>query len=186
MQSFPWRELGVDIVLDCTGVYSFREHGEAHIAVEAKRMPFSYPGDNDLDVAAAYDANQDQLRAGHRIIFSASYTTNCITLIVKLLNNVYGIGSDTVTTAHSAMHDRQVVDVYHPGPRRTRATNQLIIPVDTKLTTGIIRSFPQFDDRLEAIAIRVPTINVTAADLSAMVKEPAKVSEVNLLLQKTT
>ncbi|HBC1013054.1 TPA: erythrose-4-phosphate dehydrogenase, partial [Escherichia coli] len=90
----------------------------------------------------------------------------------------------TVTTIHSAMHDQQVIDAYHPDLRRTRAASQSIIPVDTKLAAGITRFFPQFNDCFEAIAVRVPTINVTAIDLSVTVKKPVKANEVNLLLQK--
>ncbi|EFF9767975.1 TPA: erythrose-4-phosphate dehydrogenase [Shigella flexneri] len=184
LQSLPWRELGVDVVLDCTGVYGSREHGEAHIAAGAKKVLFSHPGSNDLDATVVYGVNQDQLRAEHCIVSNASCTTNCIIPVIKLLDDAYGIESGTVTTIHSAMHDQQVIDAYHPDLRRTRAASQSIIPVDTKLAAGITRFFPQFNDRFEAIAVRVPTINVTAIDLSVTVKKPVKANEVNLLLQK--
>lgn len=109
----PWRELGVDVVLDCTGVYGSREHGEAHIAAGAKKVLFSHPGSNDLDTTVVYGVNQDQLRAEHRIVSNASCTTNCIIPVIKLLDDAYGIESGTVTTIHSAMHDQQVIDAYH-------------------------------------------------------------------------
>ena len=144
----------------------------------------SHPGSNDLDATVVYGVNQDQLRAEHRIVSNASCTTNCIIPVIKLLDDAYGIESGTVTTIHSAMHDQQVIDAYHPDLRRTRAASQSIIPVDTKLAAGITRFFPQFNDRFEAIAVRVPTINVTAIDLSVTVKKPVKANEVNLLLQK--
>ena len=176
--------VGDDVVLDCTGVYGSREHGEAHIAAGAKKVLFSHPGSNDLDATVVYGVNQDQLRAEHRIVSNASCTTNCIIPVIKLLDDAYGIESGTVTTIHSAMHDQQVIDAYHPDLRRTRAASQSIIPVDTKLAAGITRFFPQFNDRFEAIAVRVPTINVTAIDLSVTVKKPVKANEVNLLLQK--
>lgn len=120
LQSLPWRELGVDVVLDCTGVYGSREHGEAHIAARAKKVLFSHPGSNDLDATVVYGVNQDQLRAEHRIVSNASCTTNCIIPVIKLLDDAYGIESGTVTTIHSAMHDQQVIDAYHPDLRRTR------------------------------------------------------------------
>ena len=164
--------------------YGSREHGEAHIAAGAKKVLFSHPGSNDLDATVVYGVNQDQLRAEHRIVSNASCTTNCIIPVIKLLDDAYGIESGTVTTIHSAMHDQQVIDAYHPDLRRTRAASQSIIPVDTKLAAGITRFFPQFNDRFEAIAVRVPTINVTAIDLSVTVKKPVKANEVNLLLQK--
>ena len=182
--ALPWRELAVDVVLDCTGVYGSREHGEAHLQAGAKKVLFSHPGGNDLDATVVYGVNQDELRAGHRIVSNASCTTNCIIPIIKLLDDAYGIESGTVTTIHSAMHDQQVIDAYHPDLRRTRAASQSIIPVDTKLAAGITRIFPQFNDRFEAIAVRVPTINVTAIDLSVTVKKPVKACEVNQLLQK--
>ena len=146
LQSLPWRELGVDVVLDCTGVYGSREHGEAHIAAGAKKVLFSHPGSNDLDATVVYGVNQDQLRAEHRIVSNASCTTNCIIPVIKLLDDAYGIESGTVTTIHSAMHDQQVIDAYHPDLRRTRAASQSIIPVDTKLAAGITRFFPQFTE----------------------------------------
>ncbi len=168
LDALPWRELGVDIVLDCTGVFGNREHGEAHIAAGAKKVLFSHPGSHDIDATVVYGVNQDQLRAEHRIVSNASCTTNCIIPVIKLLDDAYGIESGTVTTIHSAMHDQQVIDAYHPDLRRTRAASQSIIPVDTKLAAGITRIFPQFNDRFEAIAV----------------KKPVKANEVNLLLQK--
>ncbi|EBR2134636.1 erythrose-4-phosphate dehydrogenase [Salmonella enterica subsp. enterica serovar Panama] len=184
LADLPWRELGVDVVLDCTGVYGSREHGEAHIAAGAKKVLFSHPGSNDLDATVVFGVNQNQLRAEHRIVSNASCTTNCIIPVIKLLDDAYGIESGTVTTIHSAMNDQQVIDAYHSDLRRTRAASQSIIPVDTKLAAGITRIFPQFNDRFEAIAVRVPTINVTAIDLSVTVKKTVKASEVNQLLQK--
>ncbi|MDU6454291.1 MAG: glyceraldehyde 3-phosphate dehydrogenase NAD-binding domain-containing protein [Enterobacter hormaechei] len=141
-----------------------REHGEAHLNAGAKKVLFSHPGSNDLDATVVFGVNQHELQAEHRIVSNASCTTNCIIPVIKLLDDAYGIESGTVTTIHSAMHD--------------------IIPVDTKLAAGITRIFPQFNDRFEAIAVRVPTINVTAIDLSVTVKKPVKACEVNLLLQK--
>ena len=184
IEALPWKELSVDVVLDCTGVYGSRHDGEAHIAAGAKKVLFSHPGSNDLDATVVYGVNQHELRAEHRIVSNASCTTNCIIPVIKLLDDAYGIESGTVTTIHSAMHDQQVIDAYHPDLRRTRAASQSIIPVDTKLAAGIARIFPQFGDRFEAIAVRVPTINVTAIDLSVTVKKPVKANEVNQLLQK--
>jgi len=180
----PWRELAVDVVLDCTGVYGSREHGEAHLQAGAKKVLFSHPGGNDLDATVVFGVNHDELRTEHRIVSNASCTTNCIIPVIKLLDDAYGIESGTVTTIHSSMNDQQVIDSWHPDLRRTRAASQSIIPVDTKLAAGITRFFPQFNDRFEAIAVRVPTINVTAIDLSVTVKKPVKASEVNQLLQK--
>lgn len=184
IDALPWRELGVDVVLDCTGVYGNREDGEAHFAAGARKVLFSHPGSHDLDATVVFGVNHGDLRAEHRIVSNASCTTNCIIPVIKLLDDAWGIDSGTVTTIHSAMNDQQVIDSWHPDLRRTRAASQSIIPVDTKLAAGITRIFPQFRDRFEAIAVRVPTINVTAIDLSVTVKKPVKACEVNLLLQK--
>lgn len=182
--NLPWRELGVDVVLDCTGVFGTRADGEAHLAAGAKKVLFSHPGGNDLDATVVYGVNHESVVAEHRIVSNASCTTNCIIPIIKLLDDAYGIEWGTVTTIHSAMHDQQVIDAYHPDLRRTRAASQSIIPVDTRLAAGIARIFPKFNDRFEAIAVRVPTINVTAIDLSVTVKNAVKANEVNKLLQK--
>lgn len=180
----PWRELGVDIVLDCSGVYGSRADGEAHIMAGAKKVLFSHPGSHDLDATVVYGVNQQELLPEHHIVSNASCTTNCIIPVIKLLDDAFGIESGTVTTIHSSMNDQPVIDAYHSDLRRTRAASQSIIPVDTKLAAGITRIFPKFCDRFEAISVRVPTINVTAIDLSVSVQAAVKVSDVNHLLQK--
>ncbi len=179
----PWRELNVDVVLDCTGVYGSRADGEAHIGAGAKKVLFSHPGGNDLDATVVFGVNEQALQASDCIVSNASCTTNCIIPVIKLLDDAFNIESGTVTTIHSAMHDQQVIDAYHPDLRRTRAASQSIIPVDTRLAAGISRIFPKFNDRFEAIAVRVPTINVTAIDLSVSVRDAVSASEVNALLR---
>lgn len=182
----PWRELNVDVVLDCTGVYGSRADGEAHLAAGAKKVLFSHPGGHDLDATVVYGVNEKELQPDHLIVSNASCTTNCIIPVIKLLDDAYGIESGTVTTIHSAMHDQQVIDAYHPDLRRTRAASQSIIPVDTRLAAGITRIFPKFNDRFEAIAVRVPTINVTAIDLSVSVGQAVQACEVNALLRNAS
>ena len=184
--SLPWRELNVDVVLECTGVYGSRADGEAHLAAGAKKVLFSHPGGSDLDATVVFGVNEQALKQTDRIVSNASCTTNCIIPVIKLLDDAFGIESGTVTTIHSAMHDQQVIDAYHSDLRRTRAASQSIIPVDTKLAAGITRIFPKFNDRFEAIAVRVPTINVTAIDLSVSVREAVRASEVNALLQNAS
>jgi D-erythrose 4-phosphate dehydrogenase len=184
IEQLPWCELDVDVVLDCSGVYGSRSDGEAHLAAGAKKVLFAHPGGNDLDATVVYGVNHQDLLADHRIVSNASCTTNCIIPVIKLLDDAFGIESGTVTTIHSAMNDQQVIDAYHPDLRRTRAASQSIIPVDTKLAAGITRIFPQFCDRFEAISVRVPTINVTAIDLSITVSTAVTVTDVNQLLQK--
>nr|WP_113865414.1 erythrose-4-phosphate dehydrogenase [Brenneria salicis]NMN90455.1 erythrose 4-phosphate dehydrogenase [Brenneria salicis ATCC 15712 = DSM 30166]RBP64782.1 erythrose 4-phosphate dehydrogenase [Brenneria salicis ATCC 15712 = DSM 30166]RLM31511.1 erythrose-4-phosphate dehydrogenase [Brenneria salicis ATCC 15712 = DSM 30166] len=185
IEQLPWRELGVDVVLDCSGVYGSRADGEAHLAAGAKKVLFSHPGTTDLDATVVFGVNHQQLKAEHHIVSNASCTTNCIIPIIKLLDDAFGIENGTVTTIHSSMNDQPVIDAYHHDLRRTRAASQSIIPVDTKLSAGITRIFPQFLDRFEAISVRVPTINVTAIDLSVSVKKAVNVNEINTLFQKS-
>lgn len=184
--ALPWQELNVDVVLECTGVYGSRADGEAHLRAGAKKVLISHPGGHDVDATVVFGVNEKALKPGDRIVSNASCTTNCIIPVIKLLDDAFGIESGTVTTIHSAMHDQQVIDAYHSDLRRTRAASQSIIPVDTKLAAGITRIFPQFNDRFEAIAVRVPTINVTAIDLSVSVRAPVSAAEVNALLQNAS
>jgi D-erythrose 4-phosphate dehydrogenase len=175
----PWRDLGVDIVFDCTGVYGSRQDGLAHIAAGANKVLFSHPGGHDLDNTIIYGVNHETLIADHRIVSNGSCTTNCIVPIIKVLDEAFGIDSGTITTIHSSMNDQQVIDAYHPDLRRTRAASQSIIPVDTKLHKGIERIFPKFSNKFEAISVRVPTVNVTAMDLSVTINTKVKVNDVN-------
>ncbi|WP_127960325.1 erythrose-4-phosphate dehydrogenase [Serratia microhaemolytica] len=184
LAGLPWQQLAVDVVLDCSGVYGSREDGLAHLRAGAKKVLFAHPGSSDLDATIVFGVNHQSLRAEHRLVSNASCTTNCIIPIIKLLDDAYCIESGTVTTIHASMNDQQVIDAYHQDLRRTRAASQSIIPVDTKLAAGITRIFPQFCDRFEAISVRVPTINVTAIDLSVSVRTKVQVAEVNQLLRQ--
>lgn len=182
LEQLPWAELQVDVVLDCTGKFGSRADGEAHLRAGAGKVLFSHPADTDIDATVIYGVNHQLLKASDRIVSNGSCTTNCIVPIIKVLDETFGIDSGTVTTIHSAMHDQPVIDAYHSDLRRTRAAGQSIIPVDTKLARGIGRIFPKFSDRFEAIAVRVPTINVTAMDLSVTLSTDVKVCNVNLAL----
>lgn len=175
----PWRDLEVDVVLDCTGVYGSQEDGKKHIAAGAKKVLFSHPGASDLDNTIIYGVNHESLVAEHNVVSNGSCTTNCIVPIIKVLDEAFGIDSGTITTIHSSMNDQQVIDAYHSDLRRTRAASQSIIPVDTKLHLGIERIFPKFSNKFEAISVRVPTVNVTAMDLSVTINTNVKVNDVN-------
>ncbi len=179
LEQLPWAELQVDVVLDCTGKFGSRADGEAHLRAGAGKVLFSHPADTDIDATVIYGVNHQLLKASDRIVSNGSCTSNCIVPIIKVLDETFGIDSGTVTTIHSAMHDQPVIDAYHSDLRRTRAAGQSIIPVDTKLARGIGRIFPKFSDRFEAIAVRVPTINVTAMDLSVTLSTDVKVCNVN-------
>ncbi|KZN66031.1 glyceraldehyde-3-phosphate dehydrogenase [Pseudoalteromonas luteoviolacea CPMOR-1] len=178
----PWHALDIDVVLECTGVYHSRQHAAAHIAAGAKKVLFSHPADADVDETIVYGINDDNLKASHTIVSNGSCTTNCIVPVIKVLDDAFGIESGAITTIHASMHDQQVIDAYHKDLRRTRAASQSIIPVDTKLARGIERILPKFHGRFEAIAVRVPTINVTAMDLSVSLQSDVTLEQVNQVL----
>ncbi|MDP5291663.1 erythrose-4-phosphate dehydrogenase [Oceanimonas sp. CHS3-5] len=180
----PWAELGVDLVLDCTGVFSSRADAGRHMAAGAGRVLYSHPADSDVDATIVYGVNHQQLTGHETIVSNASCTTNCVVPVIETLHRVFNIKCGNITTIHSAMNDQQVIDAYHTDLRRTRAASQSIIPVDTKLAKGVERILPHFAGKFEAISVRVPTINVTAMDLSIIVERHASVEEVNEVLRK--
>ena len=181
--SLPWRELDIDLVLECSGVHNDRAAGQAHLDQGAKKVLFSQPCGPDLDATVIYGINDHQLKAGDLIVSCGSCTTNCIVPIIQVLDDAFNVLSGTITTIHSSMHDQQVIDAYHPDLRRTRAASQSIIPVDTKLAVGIERILPKFAGKFEAIAVRVPTINVTAMDLSVTLEKHVCIEQVNKALK---
>ncbi|MGP1923468.1 MAG: erythrose-4-phosphate dehydrogenase [Arsenophonus sp. NEOnobi-MAG3] len=184
IEKLAWRALDIDVVLDCTGVYGSKADGYAHLSSGAKKVLFSHPGSTDLDATIVYGVNETSLKSSDRLVSNASCTTNCIIPVIKILDDALDIESGTVTTIHASMNDQPVIDAYHADLRRTRAASQSIIPVDTKLAAGITRIFPKFKDHFEAISVRVPTINVTAIDLSVTVKSKVTVTKVNQVLKQ--
>lgn len=182
--ALPWSELDVDVVLECTGVFHSREHASWHLTAGAKKVLFSHPADTDIDATIIYGINQSSLTADMTVVSAGSCTTNCIVPVIQVLDQHFGVESGTITTIHASMNDQQVIDAYHPDLRRTRSASQSIIPVDTKLALGIERILPQFAGRFEAIAVRVPTVNVTAMDLSVTLHQDVSISAVNQALQQ--
>jgi len=178
-----WQQYNVDIVLDCTGKFGSKSDGLAHLKSGAKKVLFSHPGSQDLDATIIYGINHQTLTANDNIVSNGSCTTNCIVPVIKTIDDAFGVESGTITTIHSSMHDQQVIDAYHKDLRRTRAASQSIIPVDTKLAVGIERILPKFSGRFEAIAVRVPTLNVTAMDLSVTLNSDASVADINNAIQ---
>jgi D-erythrose 4-phosphate dehydrogenase len=184
ISQLPWDDLAIDIVCECSGSFNRREHAQMHLTAGAKKVLFSQPAltEEDVDATIIWGVNQHILQPHHQIISNGSCTTNCIVPVIKLLDDAFSIESGAITTIHSAMNDQPVIDAYHPDLRRTRAAGHSIIPVDTKLAAGVERILPKFAGRFEAIAVRVPTINVTAMDLSVTVHKKVTVRDVNQLL----
>ena len=183
LNSLPWQQQNIDIVFDCTGKYGSQADGLSHINRGAKKVLFSHPGSQDIDATIIYGINHQTLSSDHRIVCIGACTTNCIVPVIKVIDEAFGVESGSVTTIHSSMHDQQVIDAYHKDLRLSRAASQSIIPVDTKLAAGIERILPKFKGRFEAIAVRVPTINVTAMDLTLIVNADASISDINQAIQ---
>jgi len=186
LNSLPWQQQNIDIVLDCTGKYGNKADGLSHINRGAKKVLFSHPGSQDIDATIIYGINNQTLTSGDRVVSNGSCTTNCIVPVIKVIDEAFSVESGSITTIHSSMHDQQVIDAYHKDLRLSRAASQSIIPVDTKLAAGIERILPKFKGRFEAIAVRVPTINVTAMDLSLTVNNDVCICDINQAIQAAT
>ena len=184
IKDLQWNEHNVDIVLDCTGIFGSREDGLAHIKQGAKKVLFSHPAQSDVDATIIYGVNHQKLTNKDVIVSNGSCTTNCIVPVIDVIDEAFQVESGTITTIHSSMHDQQVIDAYHQDLRRTRAASQSIIPVDTKLSAGIERILPKFAGRFEAIAVRVPTINVTAMDLSLTLSSDVDIQTINDVIMR--
>jgi len=179
----PWGDLGVDLVLECTGAFSDRATAERHLQQGAGKVLFSQPAQSDVDATVVYGVNHHDLRAEHRIVSSASCTTNAIVPVIQALDAAVGIDSGTITTIHSAMNDQPVLDAYHHTDlRKTRAAGQSIIPVDTALAVGVERILPAMAGRFSAQALRVPTLNVSALDLTIQTRLDTDVETINRVL----
>ncbi|MCP5207615.1 MAG: type I glyceraldehyde-3-phosphate dehydrogenase [Hahellaceae bacterium] len=180
----PWKALDIDLVLECTGVFSQRVHAQAHIDAGAKRVLFSQPAAPDVDKTIVYGVNETLLVASDRIVSNASCTTNCVVPVIKLLHEAFGVEWGTTTTIHSAMNDQPVIDAYHHHDlRRTRSAMNNLVPVDTELGRGIGRILPAMQDKFTAMAVRVPTLNVSAIDLTVQLTKPVDCLLVNNLFR---
>lgn len=179
----PWADLGVDMVMECTGAFSDRATAEQHLEQGAGKVLFSQPAQSDVDATVVYGINHQLLRAGHRVVSNASCTTNGIAPVIRALEETVGIEAGTITTIHSAMNDQPVLDAYHHTDlRKTRAASQSIIPVDTGLARGVERVLPEMAGRFSAQALRVPTLNVSALDLTVQTRSDTDVVAINRIL----
>lgn len=179
----PWGSLDVDIVLECSGVFSSRCDAKQHLDAGAKKVLFSQPAASDVDRTVIFGINDHLLTQDDLIVSNGSCTTNCVVPVIEALDRYFKIKGGTITTIHSSMNDQQVIDAYHDDLRRTRAASQSIIPVDTKLAQGIERILPNLKGKMEAISVRVPTVNVTAMDLSVTLEQRVDIEMVNNMLE---
>ena len=184
--NLPWKDLNIDVVLDCTGIYKDRESADLHILSGAKKVIFSQPGTDEMDATIVYGVNHHILKKEHTIISNASCTTNCVIPVLLVLDQTLGIESGSITTIHSAMHDQPVIDAYNPDLRKTRSALMSIIPVNTALEKGISKILPSMAGKFETLAIRVPTTNVSIMDIALMVKSETDIQAVNNALTKAS
>ncbi len=185
IEDLPWKDLNVDVVLDCTGVFNDRQAAERHIQAGASKVIYSHPAKDEMDATIIYGVNHHLLKSGHAVISNASCTSNCLIPILTVIDAHLGIDSGSITTIHSAMNDQPVIDAYNSDLRKTRSALQSIIPVSTSLAKGIGRILPHLDNRFETLAIRVPTTNVSIMDISLVVNADTDASQVNDLLSRS-
>jgi len=183
----PWRELDIDLVLECSGTFDDRASAEQHLHQGARRVLFSQPAQPDVDATIVFGVNHETLHRDHQIISNASCTTNCIVPVIHCLDQAFGVEYGVITTIHSAMNDQPVIDAYHHQDlRKTRSAVQSIIPVDTGIARGIGRLLPHLDGRFTAQAMRVPTVNVSAIDLTVTVAVDTDMKAVNLAVREAS
>ena len=186
-EGVDWRE--IDLVVECSGVYGQRSDLQRFLDAGCPRLLLSHPGasGNDVDATVIAGINEDRLNGGERLVSAASCTTNAIVPILALLDREVGIEQALLTTLHSVMNDQPLIDGYHHADlRRTRSAMQSIIPVSTGLARGVERLLPQLAGRVQAKAIRVPTMNVSAIDLTIATQRPVSAHSLNLLLAEAS
>jgi len=179
----PWGELGVDVVLECTGFFTSKEKASAHLKGGAKKVIISAPGGKDVDATVVFGVNQNVLKASHTVISNASCTTNCLAPLVKPLHDRVGVLSGLMTTVHAYTNDQVLTDVYHEDLRRARAAAHNMIPTKTGAAAAVGLVLPELDGKLDGYAIRVPTINVSIVDLSFIAARDTTVDEVNAIMK---
>jgi glyceraldehyde 3-phosphate dehydrogenase len=179
----PWKDLGVDVVLECTGFFTSKEKASAHLKGGAKKVIISAPGGKDVDATIVYGVNHNVLKGGHTVISNASCTTNCLAPLVKPLHDKIGMVCGLMTTIHAYTNDQVLTDVYHEDLRRARSATQSQIPTKTGAASAVGLVLPELAGKLDGYAIRVPTINVSLVDLSFVAKRATTVEEVNSVLK---
>jgi len=179
----PWGELGVEVVFECTGLFRTRESAGKHIEAGAKKVIISAPGGADIDGTFVYGVNHEDLTADHAIISNASCTTNCLAPLVKPLHEAIGVVHGIMTTIHAYTNDQVLTDVYHKDLRRARSATMSQIPTSTGAAAAVGLVLPELNGKLDGFSMRVPTINVSAVDLTFVAKRETSVDEINQILK---
>ena len=179
----PWKALGVDVVLECTGLFASKAKAGAHLQAGAKKVVISAPGGKDVDRTIVYGVNHASLKGTDTVISNASCTTNCLAPLVKALDDRIGVASGLMNTIHSFTNDQVLTDVYHTDLRRARSAVDNMIPTTSGAAAAVGLVLPHLNGKLDGFSIRVPTINVSIVDLTFVAKKPTSVDEVNKALK---
>ena len=182
----PWGELGVDVVLECTGYFTSKERASAHLKGGSKKVIISAPGGKDVDATVVYGVNDDILKATDTVISNASCTTNCLAPVAKALHEKIGIVSGLMTTVHAYTNDQVLTDVYHEDLRRARAATMSMIPTRTGAAAAVGLVLPELNGKLDGLSVRVPTINVSLVDLTFTAARATTVDEVNAVMKEAS
>jgi glyceraldehyde 3-phosphate dehydrogenase len=180
----PWGELGVDFVLECTGLFTTKAKASAHLTAGAKKVVISAPGGEDVDATIVYGVNHKVLKSTDTVISNASCTTNCLAPLAKVLNDEIGILAGVMNTIHSYTNDQVLTDVYHSDLRRARSATMSMIPTKTGAAAAVGLVLPELKGKIDGFAIRVPTINVSLVDLSFNAARKTTVEEINATVKK--
>lgn len=181
-RELPWADLGVDVVLECTGAFNSKEKSQVHLDSGAKKVLLSAPG-KTADATIVYGVNHNTLKASDLIVSNASCTTNCLAPLVKPLHEALGIERGLMTTVHAYTNDQVLTDVYHKDLRRARAATQSMIPTKTGAAAAVGLVLPELNGLLDGFAVRVPTINVSFVDLTFIAKRDTSIEEINAIMK---
>jgi glyceraldehyde 3-phosphate dehydrogenase len=184
--NLPWKELGVEVVLECTGLFTSKEKAAAHLQAGAKKVIISAPGGKDVDATIVYGVNHDTLKASHEVISNASCTTNCLAPLVQPLHQAIGVVNGLMTTIHAYTNDQVLTDVYHSDLRRARAAAMSMIPTKTGAAAAVGLVLPELAGKLDGFAIRVPTINVSMVDLTFQAARDTTKEEIDRVLDEAS
>lgn len=176
--TLPWKDLGVDIAMECTGIFTSKEKASAHLTAGAKRVLISAPGENS-DLTVVYGVNHDKLTKDHKIVSNASCTTNCLAPVAKVLNDAVGIDKGFMTTIHAYTGDQPTLDTMHKDLYRARAAALSMIPTSTGAAKAVGLVLPELNGKLDGVAIRVPTPNVSVVDFKFVAKKKTDKDEIN-------
>ncbi len=179
----PWRELGVDVVLECTGLFASKDKASAHLEAGARKVLISAPAGKTVDATIVYGVNDKTLTAADTVVSNASCTTNCLAPLVKPLHEEIGLLGGIMTTIHAYTNDQVLTDVYHKDLRRARSATQSMIPTKTGAATAVGLVLPELEGKLDGFSIRVPTINVSLVDLSFTAARETSVEEIDAILK---